>query len=107
MESGKLRHRLDLQSRTITQNAMGEGVEVWTTYATTWASIRPLTGRERFTAAQFAAEVTHQVGIRWRQVRPKAQDRAVFQGRVFRIDYVMVDDERRESVEMLCKEETP
>lgn len=107
MDSGFLRHRVELQARTLTQNATGEAVETFTTYATTWASVRPLTGRERFTAAQFAAEVTHEIGIRFRATRPKAQDRILFKGRVFRIDYAMVDDERRESIKMLCKEETP
>ena len=89
----------------LTQNAVGEAVETWSTYATTWASVRPMSGKERFTSQQFAAEVTHEIMIRWREVRPKAEDRVLYDGRVFRIDYVTVPDERRIATMLLCKEE--
>lgn len=107
MRTGALRHRVELQARTVAPNAVGEAVETWATYATTWASVRPLSGRERFTSQQFAAEVTHEIMIRWREARPKAQDRVIFDGRIFRIDYAMVPDERRVATQLLCKEETP
>jgi SPP1 family predicted phage head-tail adaptor len=107
MFSGNLRHRVDLQSRVIVQNETGEAVETWSTYGTTWARIAPMTGRERFNAAQFAAEVTHKIHIRYRTQRVKAQDRVVYQGRIFRVDFVTAPEEQNVEFHLLCKEETP
>lgn len=55
MQAGKLRHRLVIEKTTHVVNAFGEQESTWKTFAEVWGRIRPLTGSERFIAAQTAA----------------------------------------------------
>ena len=66
MQAGKLRHRIQLQSKTTERDSFGEPIATWATYADVWAEVNPLTGRERYTAQQVQASVSHQVRIRHR-----------------------------------------
>lgn len=52
MHAGQLKHRITIQAPTGTQNTTtGEVVNSWTTFATAWASVEPLSVRE-FISAQ-------------------------------------------------------
>jgi SPP1 family predicted phage head-tail adaptor len=86
MRAGLLRHRLQLQRVDGTPDSFGQPGTEWGTYATVWGSIEPLVGRERFTAQQVQAEVTHKVVMRANGAPDvRAKDRVVFEGRVFNI----------------------
>ncbi len=52
MQAGKLRHRLTIEKTTHVVNAFGEQESTWKTFAEVWGQNRPLTGSERFIAAQ-------------------------------------------------------
>jgi SPP1 family predicted phage head-tail adaptor len=65
LRAGRLRHRLVLKSKTITQNAYGEEVESYTTEATVWGAIEPLTGREYNAAQYIQAEEKTRIVIRY------------------------------------------
>jgi SPP1 family predicted phage head-tail adaptor len=104
MRAGLLRHRVELQSRTLTADGFGQPVETWATYATVSASVSPLRGRERFAAMQVAAETTHRIVMRGRS-GIKAEDRVFYDGRVFDIRAIMDMDERGIMLELLCTEE--
>jgi len=65
MQAGKLRHRVTLQRRVESQDATGAVVWTWTSFATVWASIEPLTGREYFAAAQVQSAIDARIRIRY------------------------------------------
>ena len=64
MRAGRLRHRLVLQSKTYTANAYGERVVSWTTEATVWGAIEPLSARELFSQSQIQPEARVRIVLR-------------------------------------------
>lgn len=65
MRAGRLRHRVVIEQRTEgTADAFGAPALTWTTFATRWADVRPLQGRELFAAQQVQANVSHAVRLR-------------------------------------------
>lgn len=66
MEAGKLRHRVTIQDKTVTQDAYGAEVITWTTVATVWAAVEPLAGREFLEGRALDAEVSTRIRIRYR-----------------------------------------
>ena len=65
MHAGELRHRIQLQSCAVSQDAFGAPTKAWSTYATVWASVEPLSGREALIAQQANPELSHLVTIRY------------------------------------------
>lgn len=65
MIAGKLRTRITFQSRVATQAAGGQPTDSWTNYATVYARVVSVSGKEEFKGQQFNPEVTHQVTVRW------------------------------------------
>ena len=89
MKAGHLRHRIELQSVTAhTKNKAGEKIPTWTTYATVWASIKPVSGDESMRGVSSESEVTHSIVIRYQStVGPK--HRILFGTRIFNISNVL------------------
>ena len=46
VKAGRLRHRLTIQTHTVSQDGFGEPDKTWSDLATVWADVRPLRGRE-------------------------------------------------------------
>jgi len=67
MQAGKLRHRVELQQVTNSQDPQsGANSETWQLFATVWASIEPLSARD-FIAAQAAQnQISARAVIRYR-----------------------------------------
>jgi SPP1 family predicted phage head-tail adaptor len=66
IESGKLRHRIQLISLPKVQGAMGGPITADApVFAIVWGRIEALSGRELYKAQQMVAQVTHLVTIRW------------------------------------------
>lgn len=64
---GNLRHRVVIQQPVETQDANTGAVNVsWSTFATVWASIEPLSAREFVAAQAEASKVTARIKIRYR-----------------------------------------
>lgn len=103
MRAGQLRHRLEIQTKSGTQDTYGQPAEDWTTQATVWGSVEPLLGRERFTAQQTQAEVTHRIRIRHRDLTAKS--RIKFGSRYFEIIEILNPKERNVELSLLAKEE--
>lgn len=102
MRAGELRHRITIQRATETQDAFGAVVQTWSTFATLWAGVEALSGREFFAAQQVNAQVSHRIRIRYLSgVTPKM--RVVFGSRTFNIEVVM-DDGRRRELQLLVSE---
>ena len=51
LSAGKLRHRIDIEQRGATQDAVGQPVESWTLVAAVWADIRHQSGAEAIKAS--------------------------------------------------------
>lgn len=107
MESGKLKHRIELQSPTVGQDTSGEHVETFTTMATVKASIEPLSVREQFMAAQEHASATHRIRFRRRQALAAMDGswRVKYGIRYFPLAGLPINvDENNRETQLLCEE---
>lgn len=103
MRAGKLRHKITIESKSNAQDAYGALVETWSTYATAWASIEPLTGREYFEQGKVSSEVTTRIRIRHISGVTNLM-RVKFETRIFIIVTVINIDERNKEYVLMCKE---
>src|ERR1035437_10508099 len=99
IEAGKLRHQIELQSATNSQSASGEVTQAWTTYATVWAELAPLAGREWYRGKSFGETVSHKIVIRYR-ADVNTKHRALFGSRVYLFNGVITPDEIPERLEI-------
>jgi len=101
--SGSLRHRVHLESATKTPDGGGGSLVVWEEAAALWVAIKPLSGREMFSAGQFSSRLTHQITLRYRTpVLPEMRFRKG--SRIFQIKSVLDVDERGCWLQALCEE---
>lgn len=103
MQSGKLRHRVVIQSVAQTRAADGGIIETWSDVATVHASISPKGGREFFNAAAVAADITHMIRIRNYDALTNSH-RLKFGTRIFNIKSVLRSDEIKHIMEVQVTE---
>jgi SPP1 family predicted phage head-tail adaptor len=103
MRAGALDTRAVVQAQSLTQNEFGESVITWVDFATIWAEVEQLSGRELWAMQQVHSPVTTRV-----RVRPLAgllpSMRLVFDERVLAIESVVLSRKRKEYVELMCSE---
>jgi SPP1 family predicted phage head-tail adaptor len=103
MEAGKLRHRVTLQGRSVSQDAStGEGTVTWSDIDTVWAQVRPLSAREFISGRAELQEVSTEVVMRYRD-DVDASDRATWGTHTYDIVSV-IHDERLTQLTLLCRE---
>lgn len=102
MPAGVYRHRVRVEKPVYTQDAMMAPVKMWELVDVTWASIRPLRGREYFAAKSVNSEVETTIRMRPREI--ENDWRVVYQNRVFGILAVLNRHERNIELELMCKE---
>ncbi len=66
VRAGRLRHRVEIQSFTESQDSSGEPSKTWSTEATVWAAIEPFVGKEAMDAGKIEARMTHKIRLRSR-----------------------------------------
>jgi len=89
--AGRLRHRVELQAKRITQDPeTGEIVTAWKTVATPWAEIAPMSAREFYASGAEQSEVRGRIVIRHRG-EVDASMRIVHRGKWYAIHGVMPD----------------
>ena len=71
-----------IRRRTTTQDAAGQVRETWQTIGEVWASLRPLSGREYYSASGERSEITHEIIIRY-GLEVLSKDRLEVDGRAF------------------------
>lgn len=103
MQAGKLRHRVSLQRRIDGSNGV-EPIVMYGTYATVWAEVTPLAGRDLMIAKQLSAKATGAVKIRYRNDM-KITDRISHGGRFLYVNHIADTDERRRELVLTCAEE--
>jgi SPP1 family predicted phage head-tail adaptor len=105
MRAGRLRHRVDIETVGTTYDDYGDLSDSWTTLASVWASISPISGREETIASELTGVVTHSILVRYRSGISE-QNRIIFDSRVFQIESVRNWNERNIFLEILAKEVT-
>lgn len=99
----RLRERITIQQPARVADAHGQMVETWTTFATVWAAIEPLQGREFFSAQQENAETKTRIRIRYREgVMPDM--RVVYDSRYYNIRSVINPREHDREMQLMCTE---
>lgn len=103
MGAGKYRHFVTVQQATETQSASGAVIQDWQPFAKVWADVHNLSGREYWQAAQTAANVSHQVTMRFLPgLIPKM--RILWGSRVLDIQSVLNPDDREIEHSLMCIE---
>lgn len=91
MRAGKLRHRVTLQARSMTQDPnTGAMVEGWADTDTVWASVEPLSVREFIAAQSSQSEVSARIVIRYRS-GIDATMRILHRDKIYNIEGVLAD----------------
>jgi len=101
MRSGRLRHRLILQSRSESRDTYGGAVTTWSTEATVWGAIEPLSGREYFANQQTQSEARVRVVIRYQSSIDETW-RVKHGGKYYEIVDVLNHDERNRMMTLMC-----
>jgi len=103
VDIGDMRERVELQSVARTRDSVGGLVETWTTYATVWASVQPMSQRESFYRQQTNASAAWKVSIRYRP-DVVTKHRVKWRSHTFEVRGVNNSDVRRRFIEMACDE---
>ena len=104
MDSGKLRHKVEVQLSLDMRDEFGAiSAQTWETFCYMWASIEPLAGREYFAAAQIQSEISHKITMRYKSgIKPHY--RILWNSRVFDIQSIInIREENRELI-LYCSE---
>lgn len=64
IDAGELTERVVIETPTKTQNSVGEATLTWSTFATVWAKVESLAGREAERYAEIVGFSGHKVTIR-------------------------------------------
>lgn len=64
MKAGTLDKRITIQQKTLVPDGWGDSTAVWATFATVWANIRHMNGKEFIAAGAEAAQSTASIRIR-------------------------------------------
>jgi SPP1 family predicted phage head-tail adaptor len=105
MEAGKLSHRVTIQTATVAADGAGNRTETWSTHATVWAAVEPVTGREFIEGFRTNAEITHRVRIRYLST-VTAKMRVLEGTRHYDIVAVLDQKGQRREMHLMCREIT-
>lgn len=94
MTAGQLRERVTIQQESLTPDGGGGSTLAWADVATVWASVEPLSGRERMQAQQLESAVDYRVKIRHR-ADVTAGMRLVWGSAIMNIRAVYNEDRKR------------
>ncbi len=105
--AGKLRHRMTLQKKVLTQDPQsGAFVTTWQDLDTVPTSIEPLSAREYVAAGQVDSKVTTRITIRYRpDISSDMRLVDLDSGRLYNVEGVLADkDSGREYITLPCSE---
>ena len=105
MRAGELRKRVAIESVASTVNTYGEPSSTWSTDATVWAAIDPVSGSETNIASELTGIITHKIKVRYRSGLTAA-NRLTYDSRTFEVVSSRNWQERGIFLELLCKEVT-
>lgn len=103
LRNGALRHRVTVQAMTEEEDDFGQMVQSFTTLASRWASIDPVSGTETVAGGKIREGTTHKVRLRW-ATGLNARCRIVFGTRTFEVLEVLNFREQKAFADLLCRE---
>ncbi len=108
MRSGKLRHRVSIETESLTPDGMGGYTSSWGSVAgmsSVPAQIMPLSSREQLDAMKLESVITNKIRIRYR-AGITSKNRIVFGSRIFNIKGAPINyDEKNVSLDLLVTED--
>jgi SPP1 family predicted phage head-tail adaptor len=102
--AGLLRDRVEIRQRATGLDSWGDPSETFTTIATVWAQVTPLTGTERHAAEQTEGILSHKVVMRYRCDIVPEMELLVENGPTLDIFSVDNVDRRKAQLELNCIE---
>lgn len=84
---GKMKHRIEIQHYTDTENEIGELTKGWVKYASLWAEKKQLKGTNTFNANKEGIEYTYRFKIRYREDLNEGM-RIVYKGVIYDIKHI-------------------
>jgi SPP1 family predicted phage head-tail adaptor len=104
VNSGKLKHRIEIQNSTELRSASGAVTgQTWHPFCYVWAAMEPLSGKEYFAAAQIQSTISHKITIRYR-AGIKPYYRATWNDRIFNIISIINTREENRELILYCTE---
>jgi len=103
MRSGRLRHRLVLQSPTETRDSYGASVPGWTTETTVYGAVEPISGKEYFSQQEVQAEAQVRIVIRYNSSIDETW-RITHRGLYYAIVSVLNPQPRGRMLIIMCRE---
>lgn len=99
------RHRIEIQSLSLTPNDSGGQVETWSTFATVWASLTPKIVKEVNFAERIEPRIDHEIRMRY-IAGVTATMRILFDSRIFEIKSIIIPNEIKEFLMLVTTEDT-
>jgi SPP1 family predicted phage head-tail adaptor len=102
MRPGLLNSRVVVQQQSTTQDALGQPVLSWSTFATVWADVRHTSGIEAVKDSAIASVVRASIRVRYRGDLTTAM-RVVHGSTTYNIVAVLPDVGGKEYVDLACE----
>lgn len=101
----RLRHRVDVFSRTESKTEFGEITYLYERTQTVWVEITPTSGRENTIPGDAIQEnITHKITVRNGAIKKPRNDMYfVFKGQRYEVMYFMPHYRRNDLIEFYCK----
>ena len=102
MRPGLLNSRVVVQQQSTTQDALGQPLNTWSTFATVWANVRHTSGVESIKADALTPVVRASIRVRYRGDLTAAM-RVVHGSTTYNVVAVMPDIGGKEYVDLACE----
>jgi SPP1 family predicted phage head-tail adaptor len=103
MSAGDLNKRITIQAPTKVSDGMGNYTVTWSTIATVYAAVWPVSAKERIQGMAVTTTITHRIRIRFRRVF-RTGWRILYGGRYFNVVSAIDPNEDHEWLDLLCEE---
>lgn len=104
VQPGELRHSVQIQQLQGGQASDGSPTQSWTTVLSPMAAIMTASSREVYQAAQFTAQVSHVLKIRWTAVPLSGGMQVLYGSRTFKVQAIENVLERNRVLMLHCLE---
>lgn len=94
MEAGRLRHRIKLQEKQITQNENGFLKESYINIGEFWAQINDVSAREFVASANLESKITTKIIVRYNEIFFKKNLRILHSGVYYYVESALNDPEK-------------
>ncbi len=103
ISAGELRHRIQIQSPSTSQDSVGQPTAEWTTYHTCWAKIATTKNTFLFQTNEFTSKTSFVISIRYQPgVTISVADRILFKGEVYEIEFLDNVKQLNQEVRLTC-----